>query len=191
MEPKIVQINRGQLSSICEECYGGELCDGCRYIPRRAICFDCGLVKNHTYSPSHVALTLDISYYRCYWCGCILKNNRKNRREHGQKCIGAFSMKKVCRCEKICVSCLRKTTHRKYYFNCGCTYCGDCDVGYAIIQPYMPGYCAACSLLGFEIYVKKATEHYKKCANAEKLCENTNGLEQMDCENTNGLEQMD
>jgi hypothetical protein len=155
-------------AELCGECKytpKRELCEKCKYIPKRGICANCGLVKNHMYSYESTPLSIDMLYYNCYWCGQLMKNSQKNRREHGQKCINKFSPIQVCHCGNTCISCLKLTNHPMYYFECGCTYCSMCDLGYSL-QPFMNGYCQSCSNLGFKKLVNETTKLYKNIVNA-------------------------
>jgi hypothetical protein len=171
MNSKVSKPIEPKLPYICEECYGEELCERCSYIPKRALCGNCGLVRNHMFSPLdfiYPRLSIENTYYTCYWCGILLRNSRKNRREHGQKCLKKYSPIQVCNCKNICVACLKYTAVPKFYNGCGCTYCADCDIGYNTVQPYMKGYCQPCCHLGFKDYVQEAVTQYKKMCNVEK-----------------------
>jgi hypothetical protein len=150
----------------CDDCEGEKkLCDSCSFVPSRSICKECGLIRNHL---SVGKITLAEKHYICYWCGSSMKNTRKNRREHGQKCVSRYAPSKVCCCHKVCVSCLcRRSGKTHYYYNCGCTYCYRCNIGYDTITPYLFGYCIPCSKLGYQSFVRDQTDYYCKLINKD------------------------
>lgn len=125
-------------------------------------CNKCGKIHNHFYSPFGIGIKQ--VYYNCYWCGVKLKNNRKNRREHGLKCHKHpyyITIQNICHCENICVSCLKISTPYTHYNKCGCTYCNQCYTGYSIYGVYMVDFCGLCSRLGHNLYVKDCIRYYK------------------------------
>lgn len=124
-------------------------------------CIDCNKSKPHFYG----ADLRKQCYYICYWCGTLLRNNRRNRREHGQKCREKISVKDICHCNKICVSCLETNPHFVQYHSCGCTYCSDCNFCisfYSTPKYYMVGYCELCTRLGLGQYITSLLRYYKK-----------------------------